>query len=234
MYAEPIDHIIWDWNGTLLADGSALIEATIEAFVSAGLGPVSRLDYQTRHCQPIPAFYDSLIGRRLSGVEQGLLDTGFQAAYLKRRDGVVLTQDAIAALTEWRDAGGGQSLLSMYPHDRLVPLVRKFGIDPFFTRVDGMVGTESNRKAPHLARHLDRLSVSTDRVLLVGDSVDDARAARECGVSCVMYHAGPDSLHALDHFAELGVPVVESLREAVTLAKDRSLAGPADSRNRHG
>lgn len=222
MHSKPVEHIIWDWNGTLFADGGALIDSTIEAFDSAGLDRISRHDYQTRHRQPISSFYDKLVGRSLSDVEQGHLDAGFQAAYLKRRDGIVLTHDAIDALTDWREAGGGQSLLSMYPHDRLLPLVDKFGIGAFFKRVDGLVGTEIGRKSPHLKRHLDRLGVPAARVLLVGDSVDDARAARECGVSCILYHAGPDSLHALDHFDQLGVPIVESLREAVALGRQQS------------
>ncbi|MDX8031032.1 HAD hydrolase-like protein [Lentzea sp. BCCO 10_0856] len=216
------EHIIWDWNGTLFADGEALIDSTIDAFTHAGLGAITREAYQLHHRQPIPEFYEQLVGRRLTRVEQGLLDKSFQAAYLGRRERIELTEDAVKALETWRDANGSQSLLSMHPHDRLMPLVKKFDIGDFFVRVDGLVGTEFARKAPHLQRHLDHIGVPADRVLLVGDSVDDARAAMACGVSCVLYHAGPNALHALDHFVALGVPVVKGLLEAVSMVLDGS------------
>lgn len=217
------EHIIWDWNGTLFADGQALIESTIDAFDVAGLGPITYEDYQRLHCQPIAAFYDSLAGRRLSRAEQTLLDKAFQEAYQRRRENIRLTHDAIEALTAWQDATGTQSLLSMHPHDRLMPLVRKFDLLDFFARVDGLIGTESAYKAPHLRRHLGHLDVSAETVLLIGDSVDDARAALECGIRCVLYHAGPGALHALEHFTDLNVPVVTGLREAVRSLLDGSL-----------
>ena len=212
-----IDHLVWDWNGTLFADGRALIESTIEAFSTAGMPQITRQLYQHHHAQPIHEFYDRLAGRVLTEREQAVLAEQFQAAYLKRRDTISLTSDAVEALTLWTDTGRTQSLLSMYPHERLLPLVEKTGIRDYFTMVDGLVGDESHRKAPHLERQLDKLSLAPDRVLLIGDSADDALAARACGVRCLLYHAGEHALHSRDHFSSLDALVVEGLREAVEL-----------------
>jgi phosphoglycolate phosphatase-like HAD superfamily hydrolase len=219
----PVEHIVWDWNGTLLADGQALIESTIDAFDAVGLEAITFQDYQKLHCQPIPVFYDRLAGRKLSALEQASLDEAFQVAYQRRRDGIGLTQDTVGALTAWRETNGTQSLLSMHPHDRLMSLVRKFELLDFFARVDGLTGNEFAGKSPYLRRHLTRLGVSGETVLLVGDSVDDARAALECGIACVLYHAGPTALHVLEHFTEVGVPVVNGLRDAVAAVLDGSL-----------
>lgn len=213
-----IDHLVWDWNGTLFADSRALIESTIEAFSAAGMLPITREMYQHHHAQPIPRFYDRLAGRVLTEQEQAVLAEQFQIAYLKRRDTTPLTGDAVEALTQWADTGRTQSLLSMYPHERLLPLVDKAGIRDFFTTVDGLVGDESHRKAPHLQRQLNKLGRAPDRVLLIGDSADDALAAQACGVRCLLYHAGEHALHSRDHFSSLDTPVVETLREAVELA----------------
>jgi phosphoglycolate phosphatase-like HAD superfamily hydrolase len=208
-----IEHIVWDWNGTLFGDGAALIESTIEAFRMAGLPVVTRELYQRHHAQPIPLFYNRLAGRELSDAEQEALAGHFQVAYLRQRDTIPLTHDALVSLRRWQRAGRTQSLLSMYPHDDLMPLVRKAGIAEYFAVVDGLRGTERGRKAPHLRRQLDRLGLDPSTVLLVGDSVDDAVAARECGTRFRLYHAGRDALHARDHFA--GMSIVDSLGEAV-------------------
>jgi phosphoglycolate phosphatase-like HAD superfamily hydrolase len=211
-----IEHIVWDWNGTLFGDGAALIESTIEAFAAAGLPVVTRERYQRHHAQPIPLFYERLAGRELSEDEQAALAGHFQVAYLKRRDTIPLTRDAVVSLRRWQGAGRTQSLLSMYPHDELVPLVHKAGIGDYFSVIDGLRQGDRGRKAPHLRRQLAELGLDPSTVLLVGDSVDDAVAARECGVTFRLYHAGRDALHARDHFA--GMSIVDTLGEAVDAA----------------
>ncbi|QUQ68356.1 HAD family hydrolase [Kutzneria sp. CA-103260] len=211
-----VEHIVWDWNGTLFGDGAALIESTIAAFRAAGLTAVTRESYQRHHTQPIPLFYERLAGRDLTEDEQTALAGHFQTAYLKIRDTIPLSPGALTSLQRWRDTGRSQSLLSMYPHDELMPLVRKAGIADYFTIVDGLREGERGRKAPHLRRQLDELGLDPSTVLLVGDSADDAAAARECGTSFRLYHAGRDALHARDHFA--GMSIVDSLGEAVDAA----------------
>lgn len=217
-----MQHIVWDWNGTILGDSRALIAATIDALHACGFPPITRDDYQRHHCQPIPLFYERLVGRALDTHEQQRLDECFRAAYARHRRAVTLTADASAALRRWAATGATQSLLSMYPHAELVPLVTAAGIASYFQRIDGSTGTDLAHKAPHLARHLRHLGRQARQVLLVGDSVDDIRAARACGVQCVIYHAGGDALHAREHFTQLGVPVVSSLQAAVDAALSTS------------
>jgi phosphoglycolate phosphatase-like HAD superfamily hydrolase len=213
-----IEHIVWDWNGTLFGDSRALIDSTIDAFRECALPVVNRSDYQRHHVQPIPLFYERLAGRPLTEAEQERLALAFQNAYARHRATVTLTADAVAALRLW--AGfGRQSLLSMYPHAALLPLVEAEGIGTFFTRVDGSTGRDVARKAPHLGRHLREQGIDPARALLVGDSVDDVRAAEECGLRCVVYHPGPDALHDRSHFAAHPVPLVASLLDAVGLAR---------------
>jgi phosphoglycolate phosphatase-like HAD superfamily hydrolase len=213
-----VDHIVWDWNGTVFGDSKALIAATIDAFRACGMPAVTRADYQRHHTQPIPMFYERLAGRPLTDDEQRHLDQCFSAAYARHRARATLTADAVAALTRWAETGRRQSLLSMYPHGELTPLVHTAGIASFFARIDGTTDHNLAPKAPHLARHLQRQNLLPARVLLVGDSVDDVRAARECGVDCVIYHPGADALHQRDHFADLDVPLVATLQAAVEYA----------------
>jgi phosphoglycolate phosphatase-like HAD superfamily hydrolase len=223
-----VEHIVWDWNGTLLGDAPALIDATIEAFRECGLPVITRELYQLRHVQPIPLFYERLAGRELTEDEQARLAGCFDAAYGKKRPAVTLTADALAALDRWAAAGGRQSLLSMYPHEALVPLVTAFGIDRFFTRVDGATGPDRSRKAPFLARHLSVQGIDPARTVLIGDSVDDVAAAAECGVRSIVYHAGADALHHRSHFAAVVpslVAAVESVLDETADRDGRDVAG---------
>jgi phosphoglycolate phosphatase-like HAD superfamily hydrolase len=57
-------------------------------------------------------------------------------------------------------------------------------------------------------------------VLVVGDALDDAAAAAEVGVPCVLFDGGS---HPRSELEEAGVPVVGSLVEALEVGRD--LAG---------
>lgn len=214
-----VTHIVWDWNGTILDDGGALIGATIEAFATEGLGEVTVERYQRLHVQPIPVFYERLAGRSLTPAEQQALDRAWRAAYDRYRVGLRLAPDATQALAAWAGLGGTQSLLSMYAHDLLLPLVHGMGIAAHFLRIDGTVEPAPRHKAPHLLQHLGELGLSGEQVLVIGDSVDDVAAAREVGAACAVYHSGATALHDRKHFAELGVPIVDSLLAAIALAQ---------------
>ncbi|MET0419124.1 MAG: haloacid dehalogenase-like hydrolase [Actinoplanes sp.] len=216
-----IEHIVWDWNGTLFADSGALIAATIDAFRDCGLPAVTTAGYQRHHTQPIPVFYERLAGRTLTGDEQRRLAERFLVAYTQHRTTAALTPDAVTALTRWAGTGRRQSLLSMYPHEALLPLVEAAGIGALLTRIDGSTGVDVAHKAPHLDRHLRAQGLDPAGVLLVGDSVDDVRAARACGVRSLVYHSGDRALHALDHFDAFGLPVVTTLGEAVGWALEQ-------------
>ena len=213
-----IDHIVWDWNGTLFDDGDALVLATIEAFSETGLPEVTRERYQAHFTRPISEFYDKLAGKTLTPTEQAAVDEHFQRSYARHLATATVHPDAVCALTAWRDAGRGQSLLSMYPHERLLELAQLREIADFFVLVDGIRDDESPRKEPHLRRHLAALRSEPGRTVVVGDNVDDVHAARACRVHCVLYNPGEAALTSQSRVRELGVPVVRELPAAVRWA----------------
>lgn len=139
--------------------------------------------------------------------------------YAERRAACGLASGAVELLGGWRAAGHSQSILSMYEHEELVPLVRGFGIEEHFVRVDGRTGPSGGSKAEHMVRHVGALvggGVDPGRVVVVGDAVDDAVAAERAGVGAVLYTGGSHGRASLEG---AGVPVVDSLGEAVAVAE---------------
>ncbi|MDQ7808993.1 HAD hydrolase-like protein [Amycolatopsis sp. A133] len=212
-----ISHLVWDWNGTLFADNRALIEATLEAFAAAGF-PVTRTLYRQHHTKAVNVFFERLAGRTLTAAEHERLLGDFRRRYTGYLGRTELAPDAAAALSRWQRTGRSQSLLSLYDHGKLLRLTAEKGIAEFFVLIDGAREPGPGRKAPRLARHLGRLGVDPAEVLLIGDSVDDAVAAEECGARCVLYDAGEDALHTRESLDARSVPVVAGLGEAVEVA----------------
>jgi phosphoglycolate phosphatase-like HAD superfamily hydrolase len=208
-------HIVWDWNGTLFDDWDAVYRASCELFAARGLPAVTAEQYRAAYTRPITAFYARLFGRELEPSEFAGMDREFHAAYERAMPRVTLAGDAREALRAWRAAGGSQSLLSMFRHERLLELVRRFELEPEFVRVDGLTGPGGGRKAEHLDRHLRRLRLDPAGVTLVGDSLDDAAAAEDAGARCVLYDGGS---HPRETLAATGLPVAGTLAEALSWA----------------
>ncbi|MFI6547586.1 HAD family hydrolase [Streptomyces prunicolor] len=210
-------HIVWDWNGTLFHDNDAIIGATNAAFAELGLTPITMEEYRALYCVPVPKFYERLLGRLPTDAEWEVMDVTFHRYYAEHRVVCGLTEGAADLLAGWRTAGRSQSILSMYGHDELVPLVREFGIEPHFIRVDGRTGPSGGSKAEHMVRHLGALAdVDPARTVVIGDAADDAVAALHVGARAVLYTGGSHSRASLEG---VGVPVVDSLAEAVAEAE---------------
>ncbi|MEU7054105.1 HAD family hydrolase [Streptomyces lavenduligriseus] len=211
-------HIVWDWNGTLFHDNDAIIGATNAAFAELGLAPITLEQYRSLYCVPVPKFYERLLGRLPSDAEWELMDATFHRYYTEHRVRCGLTEGAEELLAGWRSDGHSQSLLSMYEHEELVPVVRGFGIEPHFVRIDGRTGPSGGSKAEHMVRHLKALAgvAEPERTVVIGDAADDAVAARHVGARAVLYTGGSHSRASLEG---AGVPVVDSLAEAVAEAR---------------
>jgi phosphoglycolate phosphatase-like HAD superfamily hydrolase len=93
-------------------------------------------------------------------------------------------------------------------------VVRHYGIESRFIRVDGRTGPSGGTKALHMERHLGALATTVvpERTVVIGDAVDDALAAAHVGARAVLFTGGSHSRSSLE---SVGVPVVDTLAEAV-------------------
>ncbi|MER5934505.1 HAD hydrolase-like protein [Streptomyces sp. NPDC002054] len=212
-------HIVWDWNGTLLHDIDAVIAATNASFAEFGFEPITLERYRDLYVVPVPKFYERIMGRLPTEEEWLVMDETFHRHYWAAAAESGLAEGAKTLLGDWQRAGLSQSLLSLAPHDRLVPLVRTHGIEGHFVRVDGRTGPSHTTKAGHLVRHLTALApagVTAARTVLIGDALDDAAAAAHVGARAVLYTGGSHSRNSLE---SAGVPVVDTLEDAVRAAR---------------
>ncbi|BBJ43304.1 HAD-IA family hydrolase [Streptomyces antimycoticus] len=217
MGKNHVTHLVWDWNGTLFHDIDAVISATNASFGEVGLPPITLERYRDLYCVPVPRFYERLMGRLPTDEEWALMDEAFHRHYGTLAESAGLAIGARQLLVEWQEAGLTQSLCSLAPHEHLVPLVRTHGIERHFIRVDGRVGQSNTGKAEQMMRHIAELEgVPPQRMVVIGDAVDDALAARHVGARAVLYTGGSHSRASL---AAAGVPVVDTLEEAVREAE---------------
>jgi phosphoglycolate phosphatase-like HAD superfamily hydrolase len=207
-------HIVWDWNGTLFDDVEAVVAATSEIFAPYGLGPFDVDEFRALYTRPVWLAYERLLGRKLEDGEWERLDGAWHDSYHRLMERCALAADARQTIDVLTAAGHSHSLLSMWWHERLVPTVARLGLAAAFRRVDGLRLPEQagGHKAGLLVPHLAGLGVAADDVIMIGDSADDALAAKQAGARAVLYAGGVTGRASLER---LGVPVVTRLADAV-------------------
>lgn len=212
-------HVVWDWNGTLFDDGHLVIEGLNAVLAAEGIEPMDAEAYRAAYTRPVQRFYERLFGRPLAAEEWQSIDDVFHDGYRDALERATLAIDAHEALDSVDRGGATQSLLSMYRHHELVPLVERFGIAPRFVRVDGVRGQGGGLKAPFLEAHLEGVMERSGRapsdIVLIGDALDDAAAAAHVGARCVLYDGGS---HPREELERAGLPVAASLTEAIGFA----------------
>jgi phosphoglycolate phosphatase-like HAD superfamily hydrolase len=209
---DVVDHVIWDWNGTLLADVHAVVEATAASLAVMGEPGIGLEQYRSTFRRPLRRFYEDLVGRPVDDAEWARANAAFGTHYLGVEPGLPLADGATDALERFADAGLGQSVLSMLAHDALHATLGRRGLHDWFARIDGDHHHDGRSKAEALAVHLDVLGLDPARVVLVGDTLDDAAATAAVGSACVLV-----AEHSTHHEADLRTvaPAVTTLPEAV-------------------
>lgn len=207
--------MVWDWNGTLLDDNDAVVAAVNTVCTAFGRSPVDLAEWRSIYRRPLLECYRVLLRRDLSADDWSTIDRTYHDAYRRLLHTTRLSPGIPDELIRWRRSGGRQSLLSLWFHQELVPLVTERGLDHLFERVDGLrVDINGRGKTEHLTQHLTALRLDPADVLLVGDVLDDAAAAEAVGAASVLVTTGVQTRAALE---SSGVPVVDSIAEALAV-----------------
>ena len=135
---DRVRRVVWDWNGTLFNDHVGVVAAVNDALALLGVASIDADTYRSHYTRPVQRFYEQLAGRPITAEQWQALDDGYHHSYHAWVERMGLAPDAPAALTAAEEAGLTQSLLSMWRHQDLVPLVEQLGIGRFFVRVDGL------------------------------------------------------------------------------------------------
>jgi phosphoglycolate phosphatase-like HAD superfamily hydrolase len=208
-------HLVWDWNGTLLDDLPIVVEAVNRSIATFGVAPIDADGYRDHYTRPVRHFYDNLFGRVVADEEWLRLNTTFHDVYFDLATAADLAPGAREAMDRLDEAGWGQSLLSMSPQDWLSGIVDRLNLTHRLALVDGMSELTGGLKAMHMEEHLRLLGMDGESVVVVGDTPDDVAAARHVGARAILFHGGS---HHIDVLESEGVPIAETLAEAVDLA----------------
>ena len=203
-----LHHIIWDWNGTLLDDTQAGVNAINAMLAARGRQQIDVPYYRSVFGFPVIDFYRT-IGFPVDSEDWDAVAREFHSRFLADTS-ICLHSHATRALDCFRSAGVGQSILSASEQGILDTMLAHYGIAHYFDGIFGVDNLYGHSKLELGRTLLRRLPFDPATVLLIGDSLHDREVAQAWGVRCLLIAQGHQS-HA--RLAQSGAPVLDSLAE---------------------
>lgn len=208
-----LNHIIWDWNGTLLDDAPYSLALTNRILADYGLPQMDGLDvYRSIFTFPVVDYYTrlGLGGERFDEAAHRWMD-----AYMANETVCPLQPGAAETAVRFRDAGLRQVIISA---SKLENLHRQLSSRPAFAFFDpprGLGDIYAGSKVDIARQWMADTGADGQRTLVIGDTLHDREVARALNCRCILVEGGHQSRETL---LTAGVPVVASLQEAAVLA----------------
>jgi phosphoglycolate phosphatase len=208
------DHIIWDWNGTLLNDVHLCVDVINDMLRQRRMREIDVSTYQAIFDFPVHTYYQRL-GFDFRAEPFEALAAEYCAQYEARVRTCELHTDTISTLEHISKEGVTQSVLSASEQQWLSGALTHFEIAGYFEETVGLSDRYAKGKVEAGRALVERVGIEPSRTLLVGDTAHDREVAAALGVACVLISHGH---HSRERLAAVHHHVVESLGAIASLA----------------
>lgn len=208
-----IEHIAWDWNGTLLDDAHACVTALNRMLRKRNMAAIDRRQYCDVFDFPVRDYYRRL-GFDFEREDWNENAREFHTYYFESGREACLRPDAVNVLTALSEQGIAMSILSASETGTLREMLARYGLLEFFPRVYGLSDPYAHTKLEQGRALIRDLQLPTHHILLVGDTTHDYEVARAIGCRCILLAGGHQSEHRL---RRCGCPVIAELPEVLAL-----------------
>jgi phosphoglycolate phosphatase len=183
-----IDLVVFDWNGTVLADTELLIKASAYQIEMLGGTPLTRKDFIREISFPINEFLVKQ-GCNPELLKEPRFAEIFHQFYEARAD-QCRTRRGVRAVLEYNSANDIDSLiLSNHTSSGILKQLDQRDLSRYFTAVlahDNCVQTsQGNNKVHRFAHHLEETGQDASNALIVGDAPEDIGIGKDFGMVTV-------------------------------------------------
>ncbi len=194
---QPVDTVIWDFNGTLLDDLDLTVETINVVLTEHGVAPVDTHRHKRAFRFPIIEYYRDL-GLDTSDAAFSVVTERYHDLYMQRVTECSLYDGIPGVLDAIEQRGLRQFVLSALNQTLLDECIDGLGLRERFHGVYGLSDIMGRSK---IARGHDLVSdhgIDPARVLYIGDTIHDVEVAAALGFSAIAVSWGHQHTHMFD------------------------------------
>ena len=204
--------VLWDWNGTLIADVPHVVSINNLVFRAYGYRDTTAEEYRALFHFPVRDYY----------LEYGVTEEDFQAIaeewnklYVEGFASVPLAPHVADVVKRFQKAGFRQVILSASQIDQLRAQVACFSeLDGIFDEVLGIDNVYASSKVQLAKDYLASSGIDPSETVFIGDTSHDAEVAQAIGVRCLLISGGHQNDDVLNG---TGATVMKSLMDVCDL-----------------
>lgn len=204
-----VQHIIWDWNGTLLDDSWLCVEILNTLLVQYGKPTTTHEAYRREFGFPVAAYYEHL-GFDFSRDPFDIIADEYIDRYSTRQYECRLYAGTATVLEGIQKRNMPQSILSAYHQDYLTEAVTRFRIHEYFDQIKGRSDHYATSKVEAGQDLISRLGLPAEQTVLIGDTLHDLEVAQALGTQCILVSRGHQTA---DRLTEANARVVGDITE---------------------
>ena len=183
--------IVFDWNGTLLADTLPSLKASNACLEFYGRPPITMERFRETFNFPILHFYklngistDEMLARK---EESNIV---FQSSYEALAANTRLRKGARELLQWCNDQGHTCMILSNYMTDKITAHLHRLKIRHHFADIsahdcDGTTILHKTTKAQRLSEYMLKRNYKPAETIIIGDSTEEPEIARQLGLTSI-------------------------------------------------
>lgn len=214
-YLSGVQHIVFDWNGTLLDDIDLAVASVNLCSARFGVAQIGQNQYRETFNFPIVEFYAQL-GFDLDRTPFAKIVEVY-LTYFDANVGRCPLHDGVLDLLNAADrAGIGMSVLSASHRDVLSQTIGAKQLLGRFEHVIGLTNTLATSKLAEAVRLQQGLGTEPSSTLFIGDTLHDFEVALAVGWKPLLVSRGHQTASRL---LESGAPVVAGLRDVLSVGR---------------
>lgn len=203
--------ILWDWNGTLVADVPHVVKMNNQTLEQFGYRHTSEAEYRAKFRHPVQEYYYDL---GVTAEDFPKIAKVWNKAYVDGFDCVPLNEGAAEAVRRFKAAGCRQVIISASQVDQLRAQVEHFPeLRGMFDEVLGLDNQLAVSKVHLAVDYLARTGENAEDCVFLGDTTHDAETAMAIGCRCFLIEGGHQERAVLD--TAKNAAVLPNLAEAV-------------------
>lgn len=199
-------HVIWDWNGTLLDDVDFACSVVNSLLVEHDLPILDLKTYRDLFEFPVINFYKRM-GFDFSKSPFDMICHDYVERFMEGIKSVPLIPEMKSILHDLHLQGVSQSVLSATDQENLNGMISHFELEKLFRFVFGIENKFAASKIQRGRELLEAAGFRKSETIIVGDTLHDLEVAKELGVDVVLLAHGHQNENRLRAVHDLVLPL---------------------------